>query len=129
MKIKLSIFVALIMTLIIFSCSESNKSKTDGENTTPEVITEGTETKRERKNKTTPSQRLSVQFEELGINLSPEQATQIDAITANYNFDTAGDRDARKAMRKAFQKEVFENVLTEQQQNAYNQSRSSRQED
>lgn len=129
MKINLILFLVLIATSFLFSCSDADKTAAEGESATTEVVTEGTETKPRPKKNNPPSQRLSAQFEELGLILSPEQVTQIDAIAANYNFTDAADRDARKAMRQAFQKEVFENVLTTDQQNAYNQSRESRKAD
>lgn len=129
MKINLILFSVLIATSFIFSCSDADKTTTEGENTTTEVVTEGKETKPRPKKNNPPSQRLSEQFEELGLSLSPEQVSQIDAIAANYNFSDATDRDARKAMRQAFQKEVFDNVLTEEQRNSYNQSKESRKAD
>ena len=129
MKINLVFFLVLIVTSFIFSCSDADKTTTEGENTTTEVVTEETVTEPRPKKNNPPSQRLSSQFEKLGLILSPEQVTQIDAIAANYNFDNASDRDVRKAMRQAFQKEVFENVLTADQQSAYNQSRESRKAD
>jgi hypothetical protein len=126
MKFNLSFFLVLIVTSFIFSCSNSDKTEAEAETTNTEVVTEETESKPRPKKNNPPSQRLSVQFEELGLSLSPEQVTQIDAIAANYNFAEAKDRDARKTIRQAFQKEIFDNVLTEEQQNAYNQSRESR---
>lgn len=126
MKINLSLFLVIFATTFFFSCSDSNKSTTEGESTSTEMATEGTESKPRPKQNLSPSQRLSTQFEELGLGLSAEQVSQINAIAANYNFDNAADRDARKAMRQSFQNEVFENVLTAEQQSAYNQSKAAR---
>jgi hypothetical protein len=126
MKINLPIFLVIFATTFFISCSDSNETATEGESTTTEIATEEAGSKPRPKQNMSPSQRLSTQFEELGLGLSAEQVSQIDAIAAKYDFDNAADRDARKAMRQTFQNEVFENVLTAEQQSAYNQSKAER---
>jgi hypothetical protein len=62
------------------------------------------------------SEQFTGQFGRMGIDLSPEQLQQVEAIAAKYNFSAAPDRESRKAMRQEFQKEVFDVVLTPEQQ-------------
>lgn len=126
MKINLSLFLVIVATTFFFSCSDSKTASSENESTSTEISSEETASKPRPKQNMSPSQRLSTQFEELGLGLSAEQVSQIDAIAANYDFNNAADRDARKAMRQTFQNEVFENVLTAEQQSAYNQSKAAR---
>jgi hypothetical protein len=62
------------------------------------------------------SEQFSGQFGRMGIELTAEQLKQVEAIAAKYDFTAAPDRESRKAMRLEFQKEVFDAVLTPEQQ-------------
>ncbi|MCO6484718.1 MAG: hypothetical protein J5I41_02965, partial [Saprospiraceae bacterium] len=69
------------------------------------------------------SSQFAAQFGRMGIELTPEQLQQVEAIAAKYDFASAADRESRRAMRQEFQKEVFDAVLTEEQRNSANQQR------
>ncbi len=69
------------------------------------------------------SSQFAAQFGRMGIELTPEQLQQVEAIAAKYDFASAADRESRRAMRQEFQKEVFDAVLTEEQRNSANLQR------
>lgn len=120
---------ATLVLSVIFACSES-KNSTKNENVSTVEQTEETapeqaaapDTKEKDFN---ASSRVTSQFDQLGLELSGEQEQQIQDIASRYDFEGAADRDARKAMRQEFQKEIFEKVLTPEQRDTYNQKRDA----
>lgn len=120
---------ATLVLSVIFACSES-KNSTKNENVSTVEQTEETAPEQaaapDAKEKDfNASSRVTSQFDQLGLELSGEQEQQIQDIASRYDFEGATDRDARKAMRQEFQKEIFEKVLTPEQRDTYNQKRDA----
>lgn len=59
----------------------------------------------------------------LGINLSPQQEEKLKALSDNYDFNTIPSGEERRALRRKFMTDVFDNVLTEEQQETVREKR------
>jgi type III secretory pathway component EscV len=129
MKRTFLLFSAVIVLGLLVSCSESKNSTKGEETATIEQAVEAqpAEAAREAK-ELNASERVASQFEQLGIELSSEQEQQIENIASRYDFQGAADRDSRREMRQNFQKEVFENVLDQNQRDIFNQKRGAERE-
>lgn len=133
MKMKQSLlFLMILATLGFFAaCTDSATTEATGttegavketsDNAADAVAPEGAE--RRQGPAGNPSGTLSGQFERMGITLSPEQIDQVEALASKYDFAGASDREARKELRAAFQKDVFDNVFTPDQQVIANQQK------
>lgn len=59
----------------------------------------------------------------LGINLSPQQEEKLKALSDNYDFNTIPSGEERRALRRKFMTDVFDSVLTEEQQETVREKR------
>jgi hypothetical protein len=60
--------------------------------------------------------RTEAQLNSLGIKLDEQQAKKLRAISSNYDFAAMPTSEDRRALRRRYMTEVFETVLTPEQQ-------------
>lgn len=125
MRSTFLLLIAFFTFGLLVSCSESKNSTKGDETSTVEQAVESESAQPAKE--LNASERVTSQFEQLGIELSEEQEQQIETIASRYDFSGAADRDARREMRQNFQKEVFETVLDQEQRDIFNQKRGAEQ--
>lgn len=141
LKKTLFLLVLAIMAGSFASCSdkgssssESSESSSTGTAGTEAAGTETTATSADqpaeakRKKASDPVARATAVFEQMGLELTPEQSTQIAEISAKYDLKGAPDRESRRALLQQFLQEVADNVLTPDQRVKYDEHRAAQEE-
>lgn len=81
-----------------------------------------------RKKASDPVARATAVFEQMGLELTPEQSAMVSEISAKYDLKGAPDRETRRAMLQQYLQEVADNVLTAEQRVKYDEHRASQEE-
>ena len=121
MKKRMLFFLVIALAIGLSSCSQSSKSQG-----AKEVTTENPENKEGQARDIDVVARANDQFNKMGITLDEAQQAKLQEIAAKYDFAGVTSKEERRAMRQDLQKDIYNNVLTPEQQAALDGMRESR---
>jgi len=137
--LKKSLFLLILAVMVgsFAACTGNEATSTEGSESSTTTSTSTTESatgaaeqpaEAKRKKASDPVARATAVFEQMGLELTPEQSAQVAEISSKYDLKGAPDRESRRALLQQFLQEVADNVLTPEQRVKYDEHRASQEE-